>query len=255
MCALGMWGCGRPASAPMASIRLPLEPVRTHERLLVMLPGVSDHADIFFKHGFQHDLRKAGIQADIRFIDTRLRYYTQHEIVGRLRREVLEPARRAGYCEIWLVGASIGGFAALYTAKEHPELVDGMVVFSPFLGRMATTAKIRRAGGLTAWRAPQENRDFTVRLWEWLQGYAQPGEARPPLYLAYGARENDVYWGYSLLAEALPREHVVTHQGIHGWKSWKPMWPKLIARAWGGAPSPSQGETSVGCDDAGEDDA
>lgn len=216
----------------MASIQLPLEPVRTHDRLIVMLPGISDHAEIFFEHGFERDLCAAGVRADIRFIDTRLYYYTHHEIVGRLRREVLEPARSAGYREIWLVGASIGGFAALDTARAYPSLVDGIVVMSPYLGRMATTSKIRRAGGLEAW-TPPPGQDTWVRLWTWLQGYARPSETRPPLYMAYGARESDMYWGYSLLADVLPRERVITHEGIHGWKTWKPMWPQLIARAWG----------------------
>lgn len=229
----------------MASIELPSVPTRVHQRLIVLLPGLSDHADIFFKYGFEQDLRSAGVQADLCFVDTRVRHYTEREIIERLRTEILEPARVSGYREIWIVGVSVGGFAALYTAKKYPHLVDGIVVFSPFLGRMAKTMEIRRAGGLAAWTPPtaKERRDFTVRLWEWLQGYAQPDVERPPLYLAYGAYENDFYWGYSLLAQVLPPERVTTYEGIHGWRSWKPMWPGIIAQVWGAHAEPEPGDS------------
>lgn len=228
----------------MASIELPLVPTRVHDRLIVLLPGLSDHADIFFKYGFEQDLRQAGVQADLRFVDTRVRYYTEREIVERLRREILEPARVSGYREIWIVGVSVGGFAALETAREHPHLVDGIVVFSPFLGRMAKTMEIRRAGGLEAWTPPPtEDRDFTLRLWAWLQGYTRDDAGLPPLFLAYGAYENDFYWGYSLLAEVLPHDRVERYEGIHGWRSWKPMWPGIIAQVWGGQSEPDPGES------------
>lgn len=215
----------------MGSIRLPLEPVRKHERLIVLLPGLMDDASIFFEHDFHEDLLAAHVPADLHFVDTEVADYSQEEIVARLREEVLEPARAVGYREIWLVGVSVGGYAALCCAKDHPSLVYGLVVLSPFLGRMVTTGSIRRAGGLAAWRPPRGSREFSCELWRWLQGYAH-GQPRPPLYLAYGARENDCYWGYSLLAEALPRDRVITHPGIHGWKTWKPMWPVLIERVW-----------------------
>jgi pimeloyl-ACP methyl ester carboxylesterase len=226
-------GCARSVSAPIATIKRPLDPSRPCDRLLVMLPGVMDRATVFYEHGFFQDLCEAEIVADVRFVETRLRHYSRREIVDRMCYDVLEPARLAGYRDIWLVGVSIGGFAALSTAKEHPRLVDGLVVLSPFLGRMATTGAIRRAGGLRTWTPPtRERRDFSGGLWHWLQGYAH-GDDRPPLYLAYGSRENDIYWGYSLLADVLPCERVVTHDGRHGWKTWKPMWPGLIAQVWG----------------------
>ena len=195
--------------------------------LVVFLPGRGDRAEDFEGHGFLAAARKAGLEADVVAVDAHLAYYYKRVIADRLWEDVVLPARARGYRRLFVVGISLGGLGAITLAQEHPDAVAGLFVLAPYLGEPELTREIEAAGGLARWPGAPSERDFRG-VWGFLRGYAA-GEARPPLWLAYG--ESDRYaYGHRLLASALPKDRVLVTAGGHDWTAWDRLWAEFLAR-------------------------
>lgn len=195
--------------------------------LVVFLPGRGDRAEDFEERGFLGAAREAGLEADVLAVDAHLAYYYKRVITQRLWEDVVLPARAHGYRRVFVVGISLGGLGAITLAQEHPDAVAGLFVLAPYLGEPELAREIEAAGGLARWRGEASARDFRG-VWGFLRGYAA-GEARPPLWLAYG--ESDRYaYGHRLLAAALPKERVLVTAGGHDWKAWDRLWREFLAR-------------------------
>ena len=195
--------------------------------LVVFLPGRGDRAEDFEERGFLAAARKAGLEADVLAVDAHLAYYYKRVITQRLWEDVILPARARGYRRLFAVGISLGGLGAITLADEHPDAVAGLFVLAPYLGEPELAREIEAAGGLARWSGEASEGDFRG-VWGFLRGYAA-GEARPPLWLAYG--ESDRYaYGHRLLAAALPKERVLVTAGGHDWKAWDRLWSEFLAR-------------------------
>lgn len=199
------------------------------ETLLVLLPGIADHATDFAAHGFVDDLRTAGVGADVWAVDAYYAYYVQRTNIERLDQDVIHPARALGYRRIWLVGISMGGLGALLYAEYHAERISGMIVLAPFLGDARMMAELRAAGGARHWnQASTDERDYQRDLWRWLKRYGERSDRAPLLLLGYG--EQDGYAeAHALLADLLPDDHVFTAPGGHTWPVWRRLWQMLLA--------------------------
>jgi pimeloyl-ACP methyl ester carboxylesterase len=195
--------------------------------LVVFLPGRGDRAEDFEERGFLAAARKAGLEADVLAADAHLTYYYKRVVTDRLWQDVVLPARARGYRRLFVVGISLGGLGGLTLAQEHPDALAGLFVLAPYLGEPELTREIEAAGGLARWPGAPSERDFRG-VWGFLRGYAA-GEARPPLWLAYG--ESDRYaYGHRLLASALPKDRVLVTAGGHDWKAWDRLWAEFLAR-------------------------
>jgi pimeloyl-ACP methyl ester carboxylesterase len=190
-------------------------------------PGRGDRAEDFEERGFLGAAREAGLEADVLAVDAHLAYYYKRVITQRLWEDVILPARAHGYRRVFVVGISLGGLGAITLAQEHPDAVSGLFVLAPYLGEPELAREIEAAGGLARWSGEASARDFRG-VWGFLRGYAA-GEARPPLWLAYG--ESDRYaYGHRLLAPALPKERVPVTAGGHDWKAWDRLWREFLVR-------------------------
>jgi pimeloyl-ACP methyl ester carboxylesterase len=141
----------------------------------------------------------------------------------------VEPARREGYREIWLVGVSLGGMGALAHARDYPEATTGLILLAPFLGTRGTVAEVGRAGGLGAWEpdaATREHPDGALLFWLKTSGRAPI--VAPEVHLGYG-RDDRFGAASRLLESRLPASRVVSVEGGHDWPTWRRLWPMLIA--------------------------
>lgn len=225
-------GCFRPQPATVPLRTLPVSAGNDSRCLVVFLPGRGDVPEDYVRNGFGEALRQAGSQCDMVGVDAHMGYYFEGSIVERLEQDVIGPARARGVERVWLVGISLGGLGSLLYAREHPEGIAGIVLLSPFLGTEDVTSEVAAAGGLRSWKPPQSpgERDFRG-VWDWLQGYApENGGAanRPPLYLAYGARDRFAEVD-AMLAEVLPKDRVFTLPGHHTWRTWRRLWAAVLA--------------------------
>jgi pimeloyl-ACP methyl ester carboxylesterase len=192
----------------------------------VMLPGKGDTGESYSQNKVVERLQARQRDIEIVTVDAHFGYYRERNLLPRLEEDVLSSLRARGIETIWLVGTSMGGIGALLMAQEHPELVDGIILVAPYLGRKNTLKSVEEAGGLAAWQPPEDQSEWDVSLWAWLKGYTN-GERRPPIYLAYGEQDGGAE-AYELIAYVLPTGHVFTMEGGHGWKVWNPLWDEML---------------------------
>lgn len=223
-----------PASAPVPTTFYPAPaagPGRS-DRQVVLLPGRGSRAKHFERRGFVAAAREHRLAADLVAVDLHFGYYLRGDPPERLRQDVLEPARAAGYAEIHLVGISIGAAAAVALARDNPGRIAGILLMGPFLGPEAMIEEIA-AAGLARWSPGAAGlsgsfEPFFARNWEYLRRSARDPSA-PPVLLAFGASDRYAA-GQRLLAESLPPERVLTVPGGHDWATWGKLWDRILAR-------------------------
>jgi pimeloyl-ACP methyl ester carboxylesterase len=218
----------KPARVPMQKIEYASGEARPPV-LIVFLPGRTSGPADFEKQGFVRAVRERRIAADMVSANAHMGYYYNWTFVPRLHEDVILPARRAGYEQIWIVGISAGGIGALNYARHHPEMVSGLYVMAPFLGETAFIESVRRAGGLARWEPPTAiaPRDYQNATWAWLKGYASTPAARPPLAIGIGMKDRFAAANH-LLADVLPADRVYLTDGGHDWPAWKALWAKFL---------------------------
>lgn len=226
--ACALW---RPTRVPLRVIALPAACAVKPSTLLVFLQGSYSMPEDFESHGFITALRRQHIAADVQLVDAHVGYYSEHSILDRLRADVLEPARAAGYRQVWLVGISIGAYGSvLYSANAPADApkIAGTIAIAPYLGVRGVSELVRVGGGLATWRPPRGTTtdEYDVALWQWLQ-QATRISPEPPLYLGYG-RDDRFEASDRLLAAALPASHVFTAPGGHDWPAWEDVWQQML---------------------------
>lgn len=230
---LSMTGCAlwRPTRVPLRVIDRPAACATRPSTLMVFLPGSYSLPEDFESHGFIAALRRAHVAADVRLVDAHVGYYSEHSILDRLRADVLEPARAAGYRDVWLVGISIGAYGSLLYSTNAPATEPpfaGTIAIAPYLGVRSVSERVRKGGGLAAWQAPASISadEYDLALWQWLQ-QATRARPEPRLYLGYG-RDDRFEASDRLLAAALPANHVFTAPGGHDWPAWEDVWTQML---------------------------
>jgi pimeloyl-ACP methyl ester carboxylesterase len=205
--------------------------------LVVLLPGRFAEPEEFRDARFADAVAASGLRVDLVAVDAHLGYYRNRTIIERVKADVVDPARAAGYDEIWIAGTSLGGLGALIYAKEHPQDLAGALAIAPFLGDDAVIREIEAAGGPASWRAPATigEDDVGRRLWSWLAP-GRPGSESVPLYLGWGTSD-DFDRSNRLLAGLLPSDHVFPVDGGHDFDAWGQVWESFLdkARPCGGA--------------------
>lgn len=228
LAALALVGCGslRPADGPLEVQTHKADCAAPERTLVVLLPGVYSDPQDFVRKGFIRELRERRIAADAMLVDAHLGYYQNRSIAIRLQADVIGPARAAGYRSVWLAGISLGGFGALLHEELQPGQAAGLVLIAPYLGIKEMAPAIQDSGGLKQWQAPP-GEDVNVRLWRWLQSYANQASPRPPLYLGFGL-EDRFAPSHQLLAANLPPRQVFTTAGGHDWPQWQQLWRQML---------------------------
>ena len=191
-------GCTRlrPASVPMRTLEI--EPGAPGTRsLIVLLPGRRDSPEDFRRFGWGELARKAGVDARIVAVDAHLGYYHRRTVIDRLREDVIAPS---GAEKVWLAGVSLGGTGSILYSIEHPEEVDGIAIFAPFLDQEEIQRRMR--------------------------GWLETGPALP-VYLGWGTRD-DFAPSNARLARILPPERVFTVSGGHDWRTWTSLWERFL---------------------------
>lgn len=230
---LSLLGCatGGDITRPVPS-RLVAAPQPAH-RLVVMLPGRGDSLQSLAKSGIAQVIQQSWPDADVMLTGLTMPFYRQGHATERLHDEVIVPAQRPAYREIWLAGISLGGMGALLYDREYPDAMTGLLLLSPYLGESAIHEEIRQVGGIASWQpGPQQTLGpdtFERELWRYLKGWPLRPQRTQSIWLAYGADE-PFRKSIELMSPLLPAGHVIMLPGRHDWTLWKPAMHALLQR-------------------------
>lgn len=220
-----------PAPTPMASVLDPLPGPKQGKCLLVLLPGAGDVAETFREKGFVEMVRSSGLSADVVAANATLGYYLRGSAAQRIDEDVVAPLRARGYEQIWVLGISMGGFGSIHYTQSFPEHIDGLLALAPYLGDRSLTDEIREAGGLTKWTpdppAPIVEENYQRQMWSWLHNIVTGKQPGPQLYVGYGDQDG-LGAQDSLLAAALPEDHVFHTPGGHDWPPWRALLQQFL---------------------------
>ncbi len=224
-------GCSYFAREPLETLTYKSASEKEHRHLIVFIRALYGNHETFEKEGFVAMVRAKGLHYDMVAPNAHLGYYFARNLDKRLKEDVIEPARAAGYTHIWLVGVSMGGLGAILYLLNYPEDngITGIVLMAPFLGDREILHEIFQAGGVRKWEpGGYDDSDWQRLLWHWIKRYErQQPDRRPPIYLGYG--EDDSYaLGQGLLAAILPQDHVFVIQGNHSVATVKEIWAIML---------------------------
>jgi len=220
-----------------AQLQVPISVSRGGACLVVLMPGMGDDHDDFIRNGFLEALKNDPAQCDVQVLDAHFGYYREANITDRLA-SLLEPVR-ARYLRIWLVGVSLGGYGAALTARAHPELVDGVVLISPFLGVPRSVKpvvmRIEGAGGManfstarTEFSSPRRHFMEAEPLWGWLADHLR-ADGQPAIHLAWGA-DDGFARTHRALAGAPGLGSTLTQSGGHDWTTFASLFAEFMRR-------------------------
>lgn len=200
------------------------------KKLLILLRGAGGGNEVFKNKGLVDQVIARGLPFDIVAPDAHTGYYASKTLERRLYEDIILPARRQGYSEIWIAGTSMGGLGALLLQIEYPDAADGIILLSPFLGWPGIVQEIRNAGGLERWQPGAHTiEDWQRYLWSWLKQVQQEPGRFPPIYLGYGT--NDIFSNaHELLAGVLPDGHTVTTPGGHTYGTMRRLWNEYLEK-------------------------
>jgi pimeloyl-ACP methyl ester carboxylesterase len=232
---LSFHGCTPQTTVPIETIRYNCSGAKKARMLLVFLPGRGDTIKTFQNEGIIEAVRERGWPVDIIAVDAHLGYYLKGIFFLRMKEDVIDPAKAAGYKEIWMIGDSLGGFGSLSYAREYPDDITGVVLFGPFLGEEPLIREIKKAG-FEQWQPgtiAKNTQGGQERMnWIWLidqvrlkagEHGANKHDRVPAVYLGYGRNDRFVS-GHDLLASLLQPEHTISIEGDHDWSTWKKLW-------------------------------
>jgi pimeloyl-ACP methyl ester carboxylesterase len=209
----------------MRRVIVPAQAGRVAPRRVLLMPGAYQEPEDFVAAGFAAAVHARGLDMDLEFIAPELAHLLDRSVLEALHSEVVQPSRQAGCRELWLGGASLGGFIALAYAEQHLHTLDGLCLLAPYLGNRIVTGEVAQAGGLQHWRpGPLAADDEERRVWALIQRLSQ---APFRVYVGLGSGDRFGH-GHGLLAEALPASVVEYAEGGHDWPTWLTLWERFL---------------------------
>jgi pimeloyl-ACP methyl ester carboxylesterase len=220
------------ATRPIPTALVPAPQVA--HRLVVFLPGRGDDLDGLKKSGIAQIIQREWPDADVELAAVTMAYYLDGHATRRLHDEVMAPALKHGYRQIWLAGTSLGGMGALTYNRDYPGEIYGMILLAPYLGDSTVPKEIAAAGGLAQWNpGPAETlgpKTWQRELWRYLKTWTVDPAMTRHVWLGYGDTDR-LRKDIELMSPTLPAAHVLMVSGGHSWKTWKLAAPLLLRDA------------------------
>ncbi|PWN55484.1 hypothetical protein DEH80_11865 [Abyssibacter profundi] len=211
---------------PIPQARYPAPSGATAGPLVIVLPGIQDDMDSLQDSGMVEQIQRANPDATVILAAASFGYYMDRSLLERLQSEIIKPALAEGFTDIWMAGASLGGFGTLLYEREHPGFLSGLVLMAPFTGRKDLAKSIDKAGGLRQWEpgpAPPvvHPDDVPHEIWRMLKGFADDPERARRVWLICGDKDK-FHLAAEQIAEVIPDSHYYEPRGGHVWRVWAP---------------------------------
>lgn len=229
-CCLPLSSCSHFANKPMKILQYQYDQTAPSKNLFVFMRGLGGNNRSFADAGMVDEVKNRGIPFDIVAPNAHFAYYAKRTLIDRLHEDVILPATRQGYTNIWLVGVSMGGLGSLLYLKERPEHIDGIFLIAPFLGYDDILDEIIAAGGVQQWQPGVYDPDdqWERMLWHWIKDRVD-GEKTIPILHSYG-RSDKYVKGQDLFATVISENRVIRSEGGHDVKTIALLWKLFLER-------------------------
>ncbi len=199
-----------------------------NKNLFVFLRGIGRSHRSFKREGFVEKVRELHLPFDMVAPNSHFGFYSDRSLVLRLKQDVIIPAQKQGYNNIWLVGLSMGGLGALLYLREHPEDINGVFLIAPFLGNRAIVKSVVSGGGVKDWNPGEYDaeEDWQKMLWDWIRSDVAT-EKTSPVYMGAG-EEDDYVKGQRLLSTVLPEGSTTWIRGGHHYPTFVQLWSNFL---------------------------
>ncbi len=229
LCCLLLSSCSYLANKPLQTLQYQCDQTPA-ENLFVFMRGLGGSNRSFEEAGMVAEVKNGAIPFDIVAPNAHFAYYAERTLIDRLHEDVILPAVRQGYTNIWLVGVSMGGLGSMLYLKERPEYISGIFLIAPFLGYDNILDEVIAAGGVRQWQPGRYDPDeqWEKMFWHWIKDSVD-GKKTIPIYHSYGSSDEYVK-GQSLLATVIPASRVIQTEGGHDIKTFASLWKLFLER-------------------------
>lgn len=205
-----------------------------NDSLIIFLPGLFDNANRFKKEQFFSLAREAGVKADMVAASIHVGHLLQEKMFARIEKDIYQPAKKAGYKNMWLVGMSLGGLNSLLFYQKYTSEICGVVLLAPYIVTDTLKKEFQKIGELKNWRLKSVENESVVNqrvrdLWVWLLAQDEKKYLQQ-IYLGFGEQDRYVD-DIKLLQRVLDKKNVIAIEGKHDWVAGKKIWQlQLMSR-------------------------
>ncbi len=227
---------------PIPTATFPAPSGKTDGPLVIVLPGIHDDMESLRASGIVDSVQDANADATVTLAAASFGYYMDRSLLERLQTEIIDPARATGHADIWMAGASLGGFGTLLYEREHPGALTGLVLMAPFTGRDELAERIAESGGLRQWEPGPEPSvvhpdDVPYEVWRMLKQFAEQPEQAERVWLICG-RKDKFHLAAEQIAEVIPASQYLERPGGHKWAVWAPAAGEVFSAIFSESPPP-----------------
>lgn len=225
LCCLLLSSCSYLANKPLKTLQYQHAPTKN---LFVFMRGLGGSNRSFEDAGMVDAVKKGAIPFDMVAPNAHFAYYAERTLIDRLHEDVILPAVRQGYTNIWLVGVSMGGLGSMLYWKERPEHISGIFLIAPFLGYDDILDEVYAAGGVRQWQPGRYDPDkqWEKMFWHWIKDSVD-GKTTIPIFHGYGSSDEYIK-GQNLLATVIPENRVIRIEGGHDIKTFSSLWKLFL---------------------------
>lgn len=192
--------------------------------LLAMVPGMGIAASDFHDRGLIAELNRHHWPVNGTVIDPGPDAYLDHTVEARML-DAIATARQ-GATRVWLAGISLGCQAILRCVRARPDLVEGVLMLTPYLASTGLIAAVTRAGGLRPWAHGPHPEDTPEQC---LLAWLATATNLPRILVGHALRDRFADTA-ALLSGILPPNRMIGIDGTHDWESWTSLWHLMLDR-------------------------
>ena len=127
-----------------------------------------------------------------------------------------------------------GGYGSLWVNHDYNDLVSGVVLLSPYLGKKPVIKEIESAGSVYVWRSELDREPgIDDEVWLWIDDLNKHQLSKiQSIILAVGEKDK-FSEAAGLLSKSIPESRVFLNDGGHNWKPWHALWADILkSQAW-----------------------
>lgn len=218
----------RPVEIPMPFEFFP-SGLGSTDGLIIFLPGRGDDVDAFQRAGFIDMLMESEWPLDAVVADAHLGYYYQGVLADRVHQDILLPFQQKGYKQFIIVGSSLGGYGSLWISHEYEDLIPGIILLAPYLGKKSVINEIESAGSVNAWRSQLEGEPTPdEKVWLWIADLENRESPETQSVILAIGKKDKFSESAGLLSRSIPNSRLFLNNGGHDWKTWSGLWAEIL---------------------------